>query len=239
VTFSETLVFYLVIGLGVAAAQWSVGRVENPLGRNLAALAAVPFWPLFLPLLLSSDRRLGEPAAARSAPVDDLARNIDYVEAELQMALSSLAEGPTAATVSDWRPADRRLAELHDALTSQADRIRRMDEVLARSGPEQIAPEELCGVGLSGVGTAADSATAPGSPEIERDRASRAARRANLRRLAELRRTAEAELRANVDRIRELVSQVHLVEFSGAPPGRAQELLAEIAAIVEKMVPRV
>jgi len=59
-----------------------------------------------------------------------------------------------------------------------------------------------------------------------------------LRQLAELRRTAEAELRANLDRIRKLVSQVHLVEFSGASPGRAEELLAEIAAVVEKMSPR-
>jgi hypothetical protein len=218
-TFSETLVFYLVIGLAVAAAQWSAGRAEKPAARNLAALAAVPFWPLFLPLLLSGDHRPVETPHALAAPLDDLARSIGRVEAELQAALVSLAGGRTAAAPVP----DQRLAELHEVLTAEADRIRRMDEVLARTDPDELAPDELSAVGV---------------PEIARNGASRAARRANLRQLAELRRTAEAELRANLDRIRELVSQVHLVEFSGAPPGRAEELLAEIAAVIQKMTPR-
>jgi hypothetical protein len=230
VTFTETLVFYLVIGLAVAAAQWSAGRIAKPAARNLSAIAAVPFWPLFLPLLLSGDQPAPSSVGA-AAPPDELARSIRQVETELREGLASLSGGRMVPALLP----NRRLEELHDVLTAQADRIRRMDEVLGRSGPDELLPGELQPDELAGVGVQPDSASAMSESDVARDRASRAARRANLRQLAELRRTAEAELRTNLDRIRELVSQLHLVEFSGPAPGRAEELLAEIAAVIESM----
>jgi hypothetical protein len=42
-------------------------------------------------------------------------------------------------------------------------------------------------------------------------------------------------LLASLAWVRELVSRIHLSRFTGAPAGRVEELLAEIAAAVERL----
>ena len=81
--FGQTLSLYLVIGAGVAGAVFLTGGA----GRWFRVLTAVPFWPLYLPLLLTAGRRGADGAAALQ---DDLAIAIAQADAELEAALGSL-----------------------------------------------------------------------------------------------------------------------------------------------------
>lgn len=215
--FGETILLYLVAGVGVAGAVYLNGEGG---GRGwwdrIQIMPSVVFWPLYLPLLLSRP----EPPIIRSTPVkeaerDEMAEAIAQVDAELATALSSLdgwAENVMA------REKDR-LAELRAALAAHAARIREMDTLftsidgLGEEPPrEAIGDESLC---------------------LDRRVQSEQARRNNLRRLHDVRRRSHDDLMCTLAWIRELVSMIHLAKFTGAPASRAEELVAQIAAAVE------
>src|SRR3954454_21363441 len=85
--FGQTLVLYLVIGAGVAGAVYLAGGSV----RWFRIVTAVPFWPLYLPLLLSAGPTATHPPSTPPEPPrDDLAIGIGQVAAELEAALSSL-----------------------------------------------------------------------------------------------------------------------------------------------------
>ena len=62
--FGVTMIFYLAIGAGVAAAAFLAEERRSPAGRGFRAATAVVFWPLFLPILLAGARP--EPASPES-----------------------------------------------------------------------------------------------------------------------------------------------------------------------------
>jgi hypothetical protein len=207
--FAETILFYLVIGLAVAAARWlkvPTTTVWLQLGHSITATF---FWPLYLPMLLSGDGRTTIESPVAASP-DDLAAAIAQVEQELNAALADLDGGPESAL----KQHPGRLRELRLALAAQAERIRRMETLLAR-----------------------DQAALPTAeaPPTERDRKSRLGRQENMQRLADLVRRSRADLLATLAWIRELVSMIHLAKFTGAPAARAEELVAQIAAAVESL----
>jgi hypothetical protein len=206
--FGQTLILYLVIGLGVAAAvHLSGGR-----GHWFRVVTAIPFWPLYVPVLLT---RRGDGDADVSimvpSPRDDWAAAIARVDEELAAALNSLdgwAEGVLARERG-------RIRDLRSVWLAQAQRIREMDRLL----------------GLPETAVAADDL--PAVESDDRLRTSRAARRQNLERLRALRKRAADDLAHSLAWVRELVSMIHLAKFGGAPAARAEELVAQIAAAVE------
>ena len=107
-----------------------------------------------------------------------------------------------------------RFRELGSAWRAQAGRIREIDGLLTRAGPETRPP-------------------APGPDAGERCRQSEQARQANLARLRQVRDRAYEDLMGTLAWVRELVSMIHLAKFTGAPASRAEELVAQIAAAVE------
>ncbi len=208
-SLGTTAVLYLLIGVGVAVAVAARGGGG---GAELAfrALAAVPFWPLFVPLLLSGTR--AETSAEAAAPRDELAAAIAQADDELAAAMGSLdgwAEHALSRQVG-------RIEELRAAWNAQAERVREMDRLLSRPDPELPAPSE------------GESAAA-----AERRRQIEEARRQNRERLRELRARAFEDLLGSLARVREVASLIHLAKFSGAPVARAEELVAGIAAAVE------
>ncbi len=211
--FGQTLVLYLVIGVGVAGAVYLAGGA----GRWFRVATAVPFWPLYLPLLLTPGRAGADgPPPAPPSPSDELATAIAQVDAELEAALGSL-DGWAEDVLAREKV---RLRDLRTAWLAQAQRIREMDRILAlpeyadATGPEPPP---------AGLPTAID----------DRLRSSRQARRQNVERLRQLRRRAADDLAGSLAWVRELVSMIHLAKFSGAPAARAEELVAQIAAAVE------
>ncbi len=201
----QTLVLYLVIGVGVAGALYLVPG-DRP-GRWFRVATALPFWPLYLPILLSRPAGEARPAAPAGppAPRDEMAAAIGQVDAELEAALGSL-DGWAEDVLAREKG---RVRELRSAWAAQAERIREMDRVLAR--PEEDGP----------------------APADDRLRASYQARRTNIDRLRQVRRRTYEDLMATLAWVRELVSMIHLAKFTGAPAARAEELVSQIAAAVE------
>jgi hypothetical protein len=208
----ESLLFYLLIGLAVGAA------VVLSDGVTLKAIAAVFFWPLFVPMLLARDVDSSErePAVFNTPardPEDDLARSIALVDGELVAALASL-DGWAEGAIARERV---RINDLRAAWRAQAKRIRDIDRVLATVEVEPRAKN----------GEASDKEGAG------REQQASKTRRENYERLRRVRDQADSDLATTLASVRELVSMIHLAKFTGEPASRAEELVTQIAAAVE------
>ena len=214
--FGQTLILYLVVGVGMAAAVYMTETAARVPGRWFLVATTVPFWPLYLPLLLASRHSSPDGVSAASpTPPDDLTAAIRQADDELRAALESPGGWAKEVLVRE----KVRLRDLRAAWLAQAQRIREMDQVLARAeGAGEDDP---------------DRHPAPRLAADERLWSSRQARHQNVERLRELRQRAHVDLMGSLARVRELASMIHLAKFSGAPAARAEELVAQIAAAVE------
>ena len=133
--FSVTMIFYILIGAGVATAVFLSDSRRSLGSVGFRVATSVVFWPLYLPILLSGARPGPIPeTAADPGEGDAMAQAISQVEAELDLALASL-DGwveDVLAHESD------RFRELSNAWRSQAERIRDMDRLLARAEPTAL-----------------------------------------------------------------------------------------------------
>ena len=77
-----------------------------------------------------------------------------------------------------------------------------------------------------------DDPLAAAAADVGKARHSEEVRRENIRQLAALRKQLHGDLIGTLAWVRELVTMIHLAKFSGAPPARAEELVAQIAAAV-------
>jgi hypothetical protein len=204
-----TIVMYLLVGVGTGLAAYLSLSARTALERCFQVGSAVIFWPLYVPLLLSSTIQKSEPeeGTANRPPADELTQAIAQVDAELDTALRSL-DGWAEDVLA--REKDR-LHELRHAWTAQAERIRDMDRLIGTS----------------------DSPVEADGRENDRIRSSLLARRHNLERLKRVRERTYLDLMGTLAWVRELVSMIHLAKFTGAPATRAEELVAQIAAAVE------
>ena len=212
--FAETMIFYLLLGVGVAIADFLSDARRSRLSPVFRAATALVFWPLYLPILLAGPRPGPSPQIATFPNDGDaMSQAIARVEAELEMALASL-DGWVEDVLA--RETDR-LGELSTAWRAQAVRIREMDRLLARAGPVDLEP-------ISAIA---------GRETTDRCRQSEQTRRANVARLRQVRDRAYDDLMGTLAWVRELVSMIHLAKFTGAPASKAEELVAQIAAAVE------
>jgi hypothetical protein len=165
---------------------------------------------LYLPLLLTGSAQEQSLRRTReSPPADEMDTLISQVEEELEGALRSL-DGWAEDVLAKEKD---RLQELRSAWRAQAQRVREMDRLLklTENAPINSAP----------------------LPASERVRSSEEARLANLERLKQVRQRTYQDLMGTLAWVRELVSMIHLAKFTGAPASRAEELVAQIAAVVE------
>jgi hypothetical protein len=216
---SETILFYLLFGVAVAAAV-AIGREERGRPERIFRTAtALFFWPLYVPLLLDRPARPrsgSQPQKHPDEPPDQFDVAIAQVEAELETALDSLdgwAENVLA------REQDR-FAELRSAWRAQAERIRELDRLLAVQHADRAE-------------TGIDSASEINSTGALRCRQSEQARRENLDRLHGVRKQLHDDLLGTLAWVRELVSMIHLAKFTGAPASRAEELVSQIATAIQ------
>jgi hypothetical protein len=208
-----TLIIYLLLGAGVAMAVYVSDSGRRLSVRLFAVITAIPFWPLYVPLLLADRNKVPKTADAEPPPAkEEMATAIEQVDAELDGALSSL-DGWAEHVLA--REKDR-IRELRVAWRVQSDRIREMERLLSRTDDSPpIGPSPL---------------TEAARQRLEH---SLQARRQNLERLRQVRRRAYDDLMGTLAWVRELVSMIHLAKFTGAPAARAEELVAQIAAAVE------
>ena len=220
--FSTTLIFYFVAGVSVAIAVWltdDAGTVMQRLQRCGKLVAAVAFWPMFLPLLLSSGSDTSHSAVNESQqsvhpePDDSMTQAVRQVESELEKALESLDEWSGGILSRELG----RIEELRLAWRAQAERVRELDRLLSSPGFEDDS----------------SSTEDSGMCDVIRIQSARTTRQENIVRLKELRTRLRTDLMATLAWVRELVTMIHLARFSGAPASRAEELVAQIAAAVE------
>jgi hypothetical protein len=216
---SETILFYLLFGVAVAAAV-AIGRDERGQTECIFRVAtALFFWPLYVPLLLDRPARpqSGPPLQKHpDEPPDQLDVAIAQVEAELETALDSL-DGWAENVLS--REQDR-FAELRSAWRVQAERIRELDRLLAVQNTARTPSGD-------------ESASEIHSTGALRCRQSEQARRENLDRLHGVRQQLHDDLLGTLAWVRELVSMIHLAKFTGAPASRAEELVSQIATAIQ------
>ena len=216
---SETIVFYLLFGAGVAAAIALDRRSETQTGRLFRTVTALFFWPLYLPILLDRPftKQTSPPTHPESeAQLDVYATTIARVDAELESALDSL-DGWAENVLAHEQD---RFAELRSAWRLQAERIRQLDRLLASTHQQGPEPNS-------------DPSLAASSTGNVRYRQSEQARHENLERLHAVRQQLHDDLMGTLAWVRELVSMIHLAKFTGAPASRAEELVAQIATAVE------
>jgi hypothetical protein len=215
---STTLLFYLLLGAAVAVAAFLVPGVATAKERWFRALTSLFFWPLYLPILLASvaSRKEDSVAAGHSVsePDDDITRTIAQVEAELDVALSSLGGWSDAVLARE----KHRFAELRAAWRAQADKIHELDRLLAQPA-------------FAEAGSPASAGESPECPE--RAAHCERARRANIDRLRTVRGQMHADLLNTLGWVRELVTMIHLAKYTGAPASRAEELVLQIATSVK------
>lgn len=217
--FSTTILFYLLIGAATAVAVFI--SESSSRGHAVQSLMAIFFWPILLPMLLSSPGRhsdellISQPHTVPQPDRNDaMSIAISQVETELDAALQSL-DGWSEGMLT--REAER-ICELKTAWGVQAGRIRELDHLLTQPGfAEKSEP------------TSEESRT----PRDERILAADKTRHANIRRLREMRRQMHRDLMGTLAWVRELVTMIHLAKYGGAPASRAEELVAQIAAAVE------
>lgn len=204
----QLFLLHLMAGAGVAVCVY-LSCPERAGTRWFQTLAAIVFWPLFLPLLLAHRPQVESSSPPQPAPnsLDELDRAIAQVEEELTGVLPGL-EGWGE---SIRERAEARFRELRANWTAQAGRVREMDQIMARTRNAQTQGEGLA--------------------ESERMRGSQEAIRQNLQRLEELRQRTLADLFGMLAQVRELVSLIHLARFSGALVTRAEDLLAQLGAV--------
>jgi hypothetical protein len=226
---TETIVFYLLFGAGVAFAVALSGDDRSPARKSLEIVTAALFWPFYIPILLHTPQsypQVDQSVDLTVSPDDNFAAAIDQVEAELDSALGSLdgwAENVLAGEQD-------RLSELRAAWRNQAERIREIDRILAR--PEFVASHDETAGDLF-LETGAESDPVDHADGRERRLQSVRARQANIERLTAIRRQMHDDLLGTFAWVRELVTMIHLAKFTGAPASRAEELIAQIAAAVE------
>ncbi len=221
---TTTLIFYLLIGAGVALAVYLSERDGTPLESLFRVATALAFWPLYLPVLLRSSAQpnagIGETAGEEELP-DAMATAIAQVEAELDAAIQSL-DGWAEDVLAGEQD---RFAELKSAWRLQAGRIRELDRLLNQ--PEFLSPPAATGIASSA------KPMGGGNEGSDRLRASEAARHENIRRLRALHDQLRDDLMGTLAWVRELVTMIHLARYTGAPASRAAELVSQVAASVE------
>ena len=99
-SLGPTVLIYLLLGFGVALAVLAYDNSKNAPERWFSFFTAIPFWPIYVPVLLARKRVAVEgPAQPAPPPADDMTNAIHQVDAELEAALNSLdgwAEGVLA-----------------------------------------------------------------------------------------------------------------------------------------------
>src|SRR5438128_830635 len=111
----STLTLYVLVGLGIAFAVYLADVSRIPGERWFRVTSAVPFWPIYLPILLGTRaENINNHDLTVPALTDEMAAGIAQVEAELEAALGSL-DGWAEDVLARERG---RLSELRSAWTA-------------------------------------------------------------------------------------------------------------------------
>ncbi|MEQ8274126.1 MAG: hypothetical protein RMA76_05935 [Deltaproteobacteria bacterium] len=202
-----TLLIYVVVGLTVAAWTWMARRHSGPWAHGVATLAALVFWPVFLPFAFGRASPSG--AGERGSRFD---QRIREGELRLERALASL-EGVAENLLAPQRA---HVAKLSDGLRAIARRAEDMEQLLSTPEFDRRRAEAL-------LSSTDDDAYA------ERLRR----RLDNVVRLETMHDDAVRDLERALLQVEEIGSKMVLLRFAEDPDHEALRLLEELSLTVE------
>lgn len=118
---NETFIFYFVIGCGVAIAVLVTNGHRKLVERYFVAATAWIFWPVYLPILLSSREPENKQKPAVDPP-DELSDLTSEVEQELSSAIRTLNGSAANLSTNEiklaWQRHTKRIHEMDELLTN-------------------------------------------------------------------------------------------------------------------------
>ncbi len=205
---AETIVIYLVVGVGVAIAL--VLR-DGTAGFHLVYLSALGlvFWPVMIPTLF--DAGGSTRTRSKDKAVSPLARRISELESELKMVLAKTdgwAERVLAAETE-------KIGSLVAAMRAQTSRVDEMERLLRSLENDPKSKRAM----------------AAGVVSLDPERS----RRKNLELLRRLHDKSETSLWDSITKIEDLISMIYVARFAGASRSEVDRMLTEISATVESI----
>ncbi len=214
----DLLVIYLIAGLACAVAIYRTSP-RRGIGGLASAMIAVPLWPLWAPIALTTRRGTLQGSAGASArpvePEAEIAASVARIDAALREAMEACA-GTSIAALLPRDAADRILAEVRRAAVRHAE----LGALLAREGFDLRAAE----VRLAGLTGADASGRAISTARLHVD---------YVRRLQALRERDARALDELSDLVQALRAQLTLARFAGSQPEGAGGIVSELWARVE------
>jgi hypothetical protein len=216
----DLLILYAVLGVACAVAIYRSSTESRPRAAVAAALA-LPLWPLWAPIALTSSR--SRPAAtwasaaaprSRSAP-SPVSEAAAHVEAALREGVEACA-GTSLESLLPRDAATRIAAEVKRAAARHAE----LTEVLGREGFDRRAAERRVGELERASASARSVATARLHLE-------------NVKRLAALRDRDARALEELADLVQALRTQLTLARFAGSSVEGVGGIVSEVWARVE------
>ena len=207
----ETIIIYLVIGVGVSIAV--VLRADNQSFTRRAYLASVGliFWPVFVPTLI----------ARRESSIES-SREIEPEPSGALIRISKIEDELNALLVNKDGWAERVLA-------GEADRICSLI-VAMRSQAQRVSEMALLLSGLN-----ARSQPLPIAGEENADRENDAAHKHTSGFLHQLHDNAERELWRAIAKTEELINMIYVARFAGGSRSEMDNLLIAISSTVESI----
>ncbi len=227
--YGVTIVFYLIIGVGIAIALWVSDETGRSKDKIFERLTAPFFWPIYIPVLLANRSTIPviDGKITRPSVVDGMSQLIGQVESELETAFGSLEGWAENVFVNERN----RISELKVAWYQQADRIRELDQLLEVAAKEAVPSNTEPDTTLAA--KPADQSEIPATENQSRIAICEQTRRENLAKLKTVRNQMYDNLMSTLAWVRELVTMIHLAKYTGAPASRAEELVRQIASAVE------
>lgn len=215
-SLGDLAVIYVVVGVACAVAIYRTAPARGA-SALVSAAVAVPLWPLWAPIVLTSGPRPhgSAPRAAAPPPEPSVAAAADRIEAALREGVDACA-GTALETLLPRDAADRMLAEVRRAASRHAE----IGALLAREGFDLGAAEGR----LTDLTRAEASPRALSTARLHLD---------NVRRLAALRERDARALDELADVVQALRTQLVLARFAGSQPEGAGGIVSELWARVE------
>jgi hypothetical protein len=213
-SLGDLAVIYVVVGAACAVAIYRTAPARGA-AALVSAAVAVPLWPLWAPIALTSGHRPSAPRAAAVPAEPTVAAAADRIEAALREGVEACA-GTPLETLLPRAAGERMLAEVRRAASRHAE----IGALLAREGFDQNAAQGR----LTELTRAEASPRALSTARLHLD---------NVRRLAALRERDARALDELADVVQALRTQLVLARFAGSQPEGAGGIVSELWARVE------
>lgn len=216
----DLLILYAVLGVACAVAIYRSSTESRPRAAVAAALA-LPLWPLWAPIALTSSR--SRPAASWASAVDPHARAarspVSTAAAHVEAALREGVEACAGTSLEALLPRDA-AARIAAEVKRAAERHAELTSVLGREGFDLGAAERRVGDLEASRASARSLATARLHLE-------------NVKRLAALRDRDARALEELADLVQALRTQLTLARFAGSSVEGVGGIVSEVWARVE------